>query len=158
MVIMRSTVAITFVAFTACARAPDDPGDGGASEAPDETSEVVPGGGASSPLAGTVWRLQDIAGEAVLPDVEATIQFEDGGRVSGRASCNQFGGSASVSGESITFEPLILTRMACQDSIMAQEDRYVEALQAAQRFTVNGDELLMYSSAEGQPLRFRRTT
>jgi putative lipoprotein len=158
MVIMRSTVAIMLAAFTACAQAADDPGDDRAREVPGETSEVAPGGGAASPLSGTVWRLQDIAGEAVLPDVEATIQFEVEGCVSGRASCNQFGGSASVSGESITFEPLILTRMACQDSIMAQEDRYVEALQAAQRFTVNGDELLMYSSAEGQPLRFRRTT
>lgn len=154
---LRSMFTIMVVAAIGCSPAANDADTEDADESPD-ASEVTPEAPASNALAGTVWRLQDLGGQAAMPDVEATLQFEDGGRVSGRASCNQFGGSATISSETITFEPLILTRMACEDAIMAQEDRYVRALEAAQRYTINGDELLIHSSVQEQPLRFTRAS
>ena len=64
----------------------------------------------TNPLQGTAWRVQEIGGTAALADVEATIEFAEAGRVAGKASCNQFAGSAVISGETITFQPLVLTR------------------------------------------------
>lgn len=151
---LRSGVAGALVLLLGCA------GQGGGA---DDNTETAPPAGDSavattSTLEGTSWRLQDLGGTALLPDVEATIQFAAGGRVSGKASCNQYGGSATVSGESITFQPLILTRMACQDPINEQERLYVAALEGAERFVVQGDELLIYSTAMDQPLRFSRVS
>lgn len=151
---LRSGIATAIVVLLGCAGA-----DGGAE---DDTGAAPPAGDSAvattSTLEGTTWRLQDLGGTAVLPDVEATIQFAADGRVSGKASCNQFGGNATVSGESITFQPLILTRMACQDPINEQERLYVAALEGAERFAIQGDELLIYSTAMDQPLRFSRTS
>jgi putative lipoprotein len=110
----------------------------------------------ANPLQGTSWRLQEIGGSSALADVEATIEFSEEGRVAGNASCNQFAGSVVISSETITFQPLVLTRMACLEAINAQEDLYVRALEAAERYTVSGDELLIHTSTADQPLRFTR--
>jgi heat shock protein HslJ len=61
-----------------------------------------------------------------------------------------------ISSETITFQPLVLTRMTCLEAINAQEDLYVRALEGAERYTVSGDELLIHTSTADQPLRFAR--
>jgi heat shock protein HslJ len=61
-----------------------------------------------------------------------------------------------VSGQSITFGALGSTRMACPEAVMAQEGAYLKALQNAERYTIEGSSLLIYSKGMDRPLRFSR--
>jgi heat shock protein HslJ len=108
-------------------------------------------------LPGTSWRLVSLGGEAVLEKPEATLEFPEAGKVSGRASCNRFFGTVEMSGESIRFGPLAATKMSCGDDADSQERKYLDALQSAERFAVDGPELLIYSKGVEKPLRFART-
>ena len=57
----------------------------------------------------------------------------------------------------MNFGPLASTKMACIDDAMsAQEKKYLEALQAAERFAFDGPTLLISSRGNDQPLRFSR--
>jgi uncharacterized membrane protein len=46
--------------------------------------------------------------------------------------------------------------MACEQAVMEQEGKYLEALQQAERFRIEGDTLLVYARGLEQPLRFTR--
>jgi heat shock protein HslJ len=107
-------------------------------------------------LGGTAWRLSNIGGQSALEGVEATLSFPNPGRAAGRASCNQFFGAVAIDGAAIRFSSLGTTRMACDAPIMSQEQRYLQALQSAERFTVAGDTLVVHPTAGGPALRFVR--
>lgn len=114
-----------------------------------------PGSGAGG-MAGTKWRLEDLAGTGVLDRVEATLEFAEEGKVAGGGSCNRFFGTVQISGDAITFGPLGSTRMACAEAVATQEARYLKALQDAERFALKGSVLLIYSKGVEKPLRFVR--
>lgn len=119
----------------------------------------TPAGGstpAPAELAGTSWRLVDLAGTAALDNIEATLEFAEAGKTSGRASCNRFFGTVEISGQSLKFGPLAATKMSCGDAADAQERKYLDALQAAERYALDGSELLVYSAGAAKPLRFAR--
>ena len=115
-------------------------------------------GGAARPeapsLAGTRWRLADLAGSPAADGIEATLEFADGGGVSGNASCNNFRGTATISGDAITFGPLATTRKMCDEATMAQETAYLAALGEALRYEMKGSDLLLHVSRRPAPLRF----
>jgi heat shock protein HslJ len=107
-------------------------------------------------LPGTSWRLEDLGGMDVLERVEATLEFPEAGKAAGRASCNRFFGTVEISAESIKVGPLAATKMSCGDATDAQEKKYLEALQAAERFAFDDRALLIYSRGMEKPLRFAR--
>lgn len=108
-------------------------------------------------LPGTSWKLEDLGGTPALPGVEVTLEFPEAGRASGRASCNRYMGTVEISGHSIKFGPLAATKMACIDAAAtAQETKYLDALQKAERFAFDGPALLLYSTGMERPLRFAR--
>jgi heat shock protein HslJ len=116
-----------------------------------------PAAAGAGELPGSSWRLEDLAGVAALPNVEATLEFPEAGKVAGRASCNRFFGTVELSGESIKFGPLASTKMACiDDATNAQEVKYLQALHGAERFAFDGPALLIYSKRMDKPLRFAR--
>ena len=111
----------------------------------------------SAGLSGGAWRLEDLAGTPAVPGVDATLEFLEGDRVSGNASCNRFTGTVKVSGTSIAFGPLAATRMACvSPPANAQETAYLKALNDAERFVLEGSLLQIFSKGQAQPLRFAR--
>ena len=112
--------------------------------------------GSTTKLPGTSWRLVDLAGAAALADPKATISFQEDGRVTGSASCNRFFGSATISGESLSFGPLGATKMACPEPIMGQEKRFLEALGNATRYAVDGKTLSIWVKGSEKPLTFTR--
>jgi putative lipoprotein len=128
-------------------------------EHPDHVDLVltrVPAAGAapSGTLWGTSWVLEDIGGEGVVDDARATLAFPEQGKAAGRGSCNSFSASVAITGPAINFGPLIATRMACADAVMNQESKYLKALQDAERFELEGDELRVYARGMDKPLRF----
>jgi heat shock protein HslJ len=107
-------------------------------------------------LVGTTWRLEDLPGTAVVDSAAPTLEFPAEGQAAGNASCNRFSGPVTVAGDSITFGPLAVTRMACPQAVMSQESAYLEALGKAERFRVEGPFLYLYSAGREKPLRFIR--
>jgi heat shock protein HslJ len=108
-------------------------------------------------LVGTDWLLEDLAGTAVIHGVQATLAFPEAGKVTGKGSCNGFFGSVEISGNTIKFGPLGSTRMACPEPIMDQENKYLAALQDAERFERTDSHLLIYCKGFAKPLRFAQT-
>jgi heat shock protein HslJ len=138
---------IPLVLAVGCASQPPAPTERGAAAASASPTTLV----------GTSWRLEDLGGVSALAGVEATLEFPEAGKVSGKASCNRFFGTVEVTGQSIKFGPLAATKMACiDDAANAQEKKYLEALQGAERFELDGPALRIYSAGIEQPLRFVR--
>jgi heat shock protein HslJ len=49
--------------------------------------------------------------------------------------------------------------MAClSEATMTQEAAYLKALESAERYTIDGSSLLIYSKGTARPLRFTRTS
>lgn len=85
------------------------------------------------------WRLVAVAGAPAGNGANgqpATLRLDDvGQRASGYAGCNQFSGSYTLSGNSLTFGPLAMTRMACATGD-ALERSYSTALEQTTAFKV----------------------
>ena len=92
----------------------------------------------------------------MLDNVQATLAFQETGKVSGNGSCNRFFGSAKINGNAIEFGPLGATRMACPEAVMNQEAKYMGALQAADHFEWKAPYLLLHCKGFEKPLRFTR--
>ena len=106
-------------------------------------------------LSGSEWQLEDLGGIAA-DHGQATLTFPEAGKVAGNGSCNRFFGSAEINGDAIKLSALGSTRMACPEPVMNQEAKYLEALQAAERFEWKDPYLLIYCKGFEKPLRFTR--
>jgi heat shock protein HslJ len=113
-----------------------------------------PAPSAPSSLTGRTWVLEDLSGAGVIDDAQATLDVAQDGRVSGRATCNRFSGSATIAGDAITFGPLATTRMACAEALMNQEQNYLAALAQAKQWEVQGSTLFIHVGGGSEPLRF----
>ncbi len=119
---------------------------------------TMPGApGATPNLAGTEWRLQELAGAPALPEVQATLAFPEAGRVAGFSSCNRFFGTYTLVQDKVAFGQMGMTRMACMGPAGEQETRYMAALQKAQTLRVEGSALLIAVEGQDKPLRFVRS-
>ena len=121
---------------------------------------ALPGcGGDDTSLEGTKWVMTAYAVDGSMqealstPAVEAT--FADG-TVSGTGGCNQYNGSYELDGDRLSVGPsLARTMMACEQAIMDQEDAYLEALQSAASFKIDGDVLTIMDDSGATVLEFQ---
>jgi heat shock protein HslJ len=125
---LAAAVGLGMVGASACSKA-----------GPEGTSPM------QSPV-GVEWRLVSIGGTpagAGANGQPATLRLDEtSGRASGYAGCNQFSGSYTLSGSSLSFGPLAMTRMACAQG-GELESRYTMALGQANgwKMTSTGLEL-----------------
>jgi heat shock protein HslJ len=84
------------------------------------------------------------------------VRPEEGRENCGERVCNRFFGPAEITGSTIELGPLGSTRMACPEAVMNQETKYLDALQAAERFEWKDPYLLIYCNGFEKPLRFTR--
>jgi len=106
-------------------------------------------------LDGSAWVLSAFDNETAIIGNPPTLEFR-GNQVVGNASCNTFGGSYQIQGETISFGALARTEMYCMDpkGVMDQEQTYLEILEAAQRLELVDDILTIYSDS-GKTLTFQ---
>ncbi len=104
-------------------------------------------------LKGPTWRAERIMGGAA-DRAASTISIAPGSKVGGSGGCNRLMGTATIAGESITFGALGSTRMACAPAVMAQERRFLEALEAARAFRIEGGRLRLLDAAGAELARF----
>ena len=109
---------------------------------------ATPAGSAAAGPVGT-WRLTTLAGQPVLGATPLTLVLDANGQASGNGGCNQFSSTATLGEASITFTPIISTKMACADnSLNSQETAYLTALQTAVTWKLDGASLTL-SDAQG---------
>ena len=102
---------------------------------------------------GPTWQLVSLGADAA--DAEATLTFGDDGRVFGTTGCNRYFGSYELASDgALTLTGVGSTRMACPPAEMAQETRFLDALNGAQRVVVTGDRLALATTG-GPQLTFR---
>jgi heat shock protein HslJ len=76
---------------------------------------------------------------------DLTLEFDEAGQVAGSGGCNTFGAQYSLQNGQISFGPITTTEIACTaQGVMAQEQRYYDALQSAGEYELNGDQLKIY--------------
>jgi heat shock protein HslJ len=110
-------------------------------------------------LAGTDWRLLSLGpagGEAnLVAGTTVTLKFAEDGRASGSTGCNNYNGTYQVRGDSISFGRLVSTKRACLDqNANQQEQRFLAALEAANRFRLASNRLTILSDRSRTVLNF----
>jgi heat shock protein HslJ len=99
-------------------------------------------------LVGREWRLVSmgpVGNETdVIPGTRPTLSFGEDRRASGSTGCNSFSGTYEVNGDRISFGRLVSTRRACLDQrANQQEQRYLSALESANRFRIIANRLTL---------------
>ena len=116
---------------------------------------VMPGRSAS--LENTHWTLVELNGSLV--DAGSTARetyFELNSqekRLEGSSGCNRMTGGYAISGDSLQFSKVVMTRMACVKG-MEIEAGFSKALSATTKFKLSGSELEL-SGAEGVLAKFK---
>lgn len=99
------------------------------------------------------WLAEDIRGGGVLDRVQSVLEIAADGTVTGRGGCNRMGGTATISGSSITFGPIISTKMACIPAVMDQEGKFFSALENVRAWRIDKvTGKLSLLDAAGKPL------
>lgn len=109
-------------------------------------------------VSGVEWELVELDGKTPPTGAggrRATIRFDaDTSRAGGFSGCNRFGGTYSISGDSLRFGPIAMTRMACTEG-MELESALSAALQATQRYELSATQLKLFGQS-GPVARFSR--
>ena len=109
----------------------------------------------SERLIGIEWLAPDIDGTPVSTQAQSTISFEDAPSVAGNGGCNRFFGTVKLTGDVLELGPLGTTRMACPETIMDQEYRFLKALEATRNYRLDDATGLLYFSDEQGKLVLR---
>jgi heat shock protein HslJ len=108
----------------------------GADDASGDAADVA----SSDPLDGSAWTLVD--GVELVEGWPITVTF-DAGSVGGTSACNDFGATYRLDGSSLSIGPLDTTGAACEPAVMDSERAFDEALEAVDRYQLDGDQLTL---------------
>jgi len=109
------------------------------------------------PLIGTSWLSQTIDGTAVDPAVQSTVTFQREDQVIGSCGCNRYFGRLGLNQSALSISGVGNTRMMCSPvSVMEQEQRFLEALQASVVWRREGDTLVLLDLTGRERLRLIR--
>lgn len=106
-------------------------------------------------LAGGAWRVEDINGAGIIDRSQVTLEFADG-RVAGSSGCNSYTAPVTLSGEGISVGEVVGTLKACAEALMDQEQKFIAALEAAERFEIDPTGALILHGSGGQSILARR--
>lgn len=107
----------------------------------------------------TKWMLTKLHTKEGVQEVAVKKPFikfdEEKKSAGGNGSCNSFGGSVTIKGDSLSIERLFSTKMYCE-AVQKTEDSFFSLLQKANRFEIkeksllllNGEDVLLEFEAE----------
>ena len=130
-------------------------GAGCATQDPAARSPEV-AGASSVPLVATQWRLTQLGGELVDNPAGASavgLQLQaQNSRATGFAGCNRMFGGYALSNDTLRFEQMGATKMACMENPRMQlEQRYLDMFSNVQRWKITGNTLELLDGS-GQSL------
>jgi heat shock protein HslJ len=111
---------------------------------------------APAALPGTAWRVTVFAGQTPLADHPINFEFDAEGNIAGDTSCNRFGGTCIIEGNTLQVGPLRSTRRACEPEVMQQEHQFLALLGAVTTWSLEGEELVL-TTPEGAIKAKRQT-
>jgi heat shock protein HslJ len=114
------------------------------------------GGEPASLLQGAEWIVIEVGGARLAAGSKVTLEFAADGRVSGKASCNDFAGTYTLSGEGLAVSGVAGTRMTCDAALMDQERRFLDALGNVRNFSIAADDALLLNAGDGRAIKARR--
>ncbi len=96
-------------------------------------------------IADTEWKLVSYGSKSnpqkALPNVKATAKFSEG-KITGKASCNNYFTSYEVDGSSLRItSPIGSTMMMCEEDVMLQETAFLSALETSKSYKISGNTL-----------------
>jgi len=83
-----------------------------------------------------------------------TLNVREDGRLGGKSGCNLYGGGYTVVDNKLKVTGMISTMMACEDTPMSFERRFLEVLSAADAFSLENGELTITDPKTHSFLRF----
>ena len=101
----------------------------------------------STALYNTKWSLIKIHGNGneEIVNTKAFIRFDkEKGSAGGNSSCNNFGSSATINGNEVSFKNIFSTKMYC-DAVQSIEDDFFAQLQKVTRYEIKGNTLLLFA-------------
>ena len=120
------------------------------------------GPASTASLANTAWTLVSYgkpgSEQSIVPDTSVTLKLDADGKASGSGGCNSYGGGYELKDQTIVFNNVAATLMACADSkAMQQETDFFHALGAAGTFDVSQNSLKIYYDNKSGVLIFSKT-
>ncbi len=103
------------------------------------------------------WRIEEIAGAAIVADSAPALSFDSKRSVSGNASCNRFFGQFALTGEGLRISDIGMSMMMCEDPIFKQERALLTAFESVRGFRIGpAGQLLLIGDNGGTLVRARR--
>ncbi|MHA7131606.1 META domain-containing protein [Algoriphagus namhaensis] len=97
-----------------------------------------------SVLTDNTWELSSLLGQDVIPDQFSggfpSLDFSEGGKLSGFSGCNNFNGSFSLEGDQLQLDPGAMTRKACPGS---GEQDFMNAFNQVTRLKIKDQKLTL---------------
>lgn len=113
---------------------------------------------ATPPIVPAMWELETLVGAPPAPGARFQLKMGVDGRIGGRSGCNNFSARYALNGTAFTVHPpMIGTKMACPEAVMAQEAAFRAVLETATTASVGADGRLTVTSSDGRALRFAST-
>ena len=109
-----------------------------------------------TPLLGAEWVIEDIGGAGVIDDTHASLHFLPGGRLAGNATCNRVIGSYEATVGTLVLTPSGMTKMACPQALMRQEQKLMALLPTVQSYRIDDTGSLVLVTASGATITARR--
>jgi len=107
-------------------------------------------------LTAAPWGVEDIEGRGVIDNSQTTLAFGADNHLSGRAGCNTYTGSYSVSNDSLTVDNVAVTSKACLAALAHQEAAFLDILNQLQAFRFNENGALLLSDGAGRSITAQR--
>lgn len=114
------------------------------------------GGEPAELLRGKEWVVEDIGRGGIIDRSRVTLNFDAKERVFGRGGCNTYNARYALTGEGLSVTNPATTLKACAESLMLQEQRFLEILGGVQRFELSEDGALILHAANGRTITARR--
>ncbi|MBZ0291082.1 MAG: alpha/beta fold hydrolase [Anaerolineae bacterium] len=91
-------------------------------------------------LAGNAWVLTNIGSETAAQNSRLTLVLNEDGTAGGNGGCNPFHTTYTLDQQTIAFDAVVSTRIACADELLnVQEIAYLAALESAHSFRLTED-------------------
>jgi len=105
-------------------------------------------------LENSAWVVEEIAGAKMQAPIP-TLEFRPDGRVGGKASCNNYGGTYKAEDGRMNVSNVFATKMACAPALMSQEQALLTALEGDAAYVLSGGTLTI-DTADGRKIVARR--
>lgn len=105
-------------------------------------------------LVGKIWKCQMLFEREVSGDSNITLEFLTDGTIKGNGGCNNFTGTYTLAGKSISFGPVASTKKSCGPSLDEQEFTFFSFLNQIDVAKVEDDELELYAPEIVAPMIF----